>query len=135
MHNGLLQAFGFLRSEELTTLTGLYEIDSSNVFAIVQEYDSKLMKLGKWEAYRVYIDIQCMLEGEELIGVVLADSLSPSETYNGEKDIELFKGTGSMVKFSKNHFYIFYPQDAHMTSIAVDEKSQKGRKVIVTVHV
>ncbi len=135
MHSGFKKAFDFLRREDLLTLApGRYEIEGDNVYALVQEYNSKLLEQGKWETHRNYIDIQFMCEGEELLGYALAERLSSAEPYNSEKDVEFFKGEGSMIKMLKNNFMILYPQDGHMPTIAVDGKSTKVKKTVIKVR-
>lgn len=136
LHDGFKPAFDFLRREDLSTLkAGRYDIDGDNIFALVQEYDSKLLEQGKWETHQVYIDVQFMLEGEELFGVIPADRLTTTIPYNTEKDIEFLAGEGgNMLKFIKNDFLILYQHDAHMPSVAVNEISKKVRKIIIKVR-
>ena len=43
--------------------TGTYEIDGKQVYALVQEYQSKRPADGKWEAHRKYIDLQYVVRG------------------------------------------------------------------------
>ncbi len=135
LHPGFKPAFDFLRKNDLAALKpDIYEIDGRNIYAMVQEYDTKPLAEGKWEAHRSYIDIQYIIEGEELLGDVLADRLSPMVPYNAEKDIEFLAGEGNMVKLYRDDFMILYPHDAHMPGIAVQEKSAKVRKVVLKIR-
>src|SRR5882724_5346826 len=60
------KAFAFLKDHDLKTLaTGKYPIDSNNVFATVTEDPSKDFDKTQWESHRKYVDLQCVVTGEE----------------------------------------------------------------------
>ena len=66
LHSRFEDAFEFINkaiSENLPV--GRYELDGKNLFALVQEYTTKNPEEAKNEAHRKYIDIQCVLSGEE----------------------------------------------------------------------
>ena len=101
---------------------GKYPILNDEVFAIVQDYHSKPLGEGKFEAHKKYIDIQYVVKGEELIGVGKIENFSEVTEYDSEKDIVfLHKKTGENVNFidlKSNEFSILMPEDAHMPSIS-----------------
>ena len=49
--------------------------------------------------------------------------------YNPEKDIAFLSGEGDFVTFSKGSYGIFFPEDAHMPKIAVNNIPGKVKKV------
>ena len=65
-----LQAgFHYLQTADLTnTAPGRVEIDGDQVFALVQEYNTKPKEQGFWESHRKYIDIQYVVSGSEHMG-------------------------------------------------------------------
>src|SRR5688500_2302589 len=71
----LSKAFEFLRRPDLATLeNGRHEIDGSNVYALVQSYNTTPREKGKFEAHRKYIDVQFVVSGDECMGYAnLAD--------------------------------------------------------------
>src|SRR5512145_1954601 len=71
---------------------GRYELDGSNIFALVQAYDSIPREQGKWECHRNYIDIQYIAEGVEQIGVNNIGKMKVTTEYNPEKDIAFLSG-------------------------------------------
>lgn len=117
---------------------GKYEILSDKVYAIVQDYSSKLKSEAKFEAHRKYIDIQYVIKGEELMGVANTDDFTEAVAYDGEKDIVFLEPKSDcsqdFVKVSEKEFVIFTPNDAHMPSIAVC-KPDYVKKVVVKVQV
>lgn len=80
-------AINYLATTNLKRLkVGEYEILGKDVYAIIQEYDTKPFEDGKFEAHREHIDIQYIICGEEYIGYAPLHSLEPIDQYNPEKD-------------------------------------------------
>jgi len=109
-----------LDSLETPREPGRHELDGDNVFAMVQQYQSKPLAEGKWEAHRKYIDIQYVAEGIERIGWAPIGRLTESEPYNEENDVAFYQGEGDFVTVPTGSFVILFPEDAHMPGIAVD---------------
>lgn len=129
------KAFQFLKREDLGSLAvGKYEIDGENIFAMVQEYETKDLENAKYEAHKKYIDIQYLIEGTENMGYVLIDDLEVSSIYSEENDFMLLTGKPRLILLNEREFFILFPEDAHMPGIFVKEKS-KVRKVVVKVRV
>ena len=85
--------FAYLRETDLTNVPdGRYEIDGSNVVAIVQAYATKPRSAGRWEAHRDHADIQYVVTGAERMGVVPMDGMQLQPPYDPEKDVEFYTG-------------------------------------------
>jgi YhcH/YjgK/YiaL family protein len=128
--------FDYLATTDFSKIAaGKYEIDGSNLFALVQEYDSITKVQGKWECHRNYIDIQYVVEGVEQIGVQNIDFLKVTTEYNPEKDIAFLSGDGDFVTLSKGSYGVFFPQDAHMPKVAPGDKPGKVKKVVLKIKI
>lgn len=114
---------------------GRHELDGSNLFVLVQAYDSIPRDQGKWECHKKYIDIQYIAEGIEQIGCNNIDKMKVTTEYNPEKDVAFLSGEGDFVTFSKGSYGIFFPEDAHMPKIAVNNIPAKVKKVVVKIKV
>ena len=69
VNKGLTTAFHYLQNTDLSKIEpGRYEIDGSNVYALVQQYETKAKEKGRWEAHRRYMDVQYLVRGVELFG-------------------------------------------------------------------
>ena len=129
------KAFEFIqraKKEELSV--GRYEIDGDNLFAIIQEYDSKAVQECVFEAHRKHIDIQCVLSGNEIIEVAdIADVYSIKE-YSSDSDIEFFECNSKRKKYVLNEddYCIFWSTDVHKPGIC-NEKTSKIKKIVVKV--
>ncbi|MGN0017734.1 MAG: YhcH/YjgK/YiaL family protein [Candidatus Gastranaerophilaceae bacterium] len=111
---------------------GRYEICGNEVFINIQDYNTKPLAEGKWEAHRKYIDIQYIIEGSENIGVGCIDEFLSSEKYDAEKDLEFLK-TEKIQQFitvKENEFLILYPNDVHMPQISCDSTKYVKKAVL-----
>lgn len=127
------KAFEFLKTADFDKLgTDKIEIDGENIFALPEKYITKNPEEGVWEAHRKYIDIQYMVDGTENIGYVLIDYLDELEDYNEVKDMELLKGEGDYMLINAGEFAVFFPDDAHMPGLKVEE-NEEVYKVIVKI--
>ncbi len=117
-----------------TVKNAKYEISGNEVFAIVQDYLSKPIAEGQFEAHKKYIDIQYIVEGEEQIGVLGIENFSESTNYDEDKDIVfLSPNTNCMPEFVQikaKEFLILFPNDAHKPSIATKSPSYVKKIVI-----
>jgi len=129
------KAFQFLKREDLGALAvGKYEIDGENIFALVQEYETKDLGDAKYEAHKKYIDIQYLIKGIESMGYVSIDKLEVSNPYSEENDFMLLTGNPRLILLNEGEFFILFPEDAHMPGIFAEEKS-RVKKVVVKVSV
>ena len=113
---------------------GKYEIDGKNVFANVQEYNSK--EEAKFESHDNYIDVQYILKGNEMMYWEARDKCEEMIEYNPEKDVTFYKDTEEAVALTVNEdeYAIFFPEDVHKPGMKIKE-SQPVKKIILKIHV
>ncbi len=110
------------------------ELKGKEVYVSAQEYTTS--DECKWEAHKKYIDIQCVLEGEESIGYAPV-SLFPEEArYMEEYDCRI---TDRLDQYTSLHLYagyfaVFFPEDGHRPKGVLDAPS-KVRKLVVKIAV
>ena len=127
----LVRGLDFLAQSDLHSLApGKYEIDGSDVYAIISEYETKPEHEGKWEAHRNYNDIQFIVSGEERMGYAPVQTQKIKEAYNDEKDIMFLEGTGDFVTVKSGTFVVFTPFDSHKPCIMTD-KPTKVKKIVI----
>ena len=135
IHPRLAAGFDFLgKLDPGAFAPGRTEIEGDTLFAIAQEYETRPREAGKWEAHRRYIDIQYLVEGEEAMGYAPLERLAVTQPYDAAKDCLLLQGEGSLVHLRAGEFAVFYPQDAHMPSLAIGTPSPV-KKVVIKVLV
>ena len=128
------KAFAFLKNEDLFDIqTGTYELDGKDVYAIVQEYNSKSPEEAQYESHKVYTDLQYVISGEELIGLTDISSISVKTPYDESKDIMFYNSEKGQTLMAKpGTFFLFFPDDAHRPGMKVTE-STPVRKVVIKV--
>jgi YhcH/YjgK/YiaL family protein len=121
------KAFAFLKEQNLQTIAkGKYPIDGDNVFASVTEDPSKDFDKTNWESHRKYIDIQCVLAGEEKMGKwPVAEVTSITRPYDETKDVANYTAPGKFYIIPAGTFIIFFPGEAHRPNI-----TPGGNKVV-----
>ena len=100
-------------------------------FVLEQAYISKNKEDCFFESHKKYIDIQYVFEGEEIMEVENLSNLQVTTPYKEDLDYAKYSQSkdSSILKIRKNELAIFFPQDAHMPCIKLDEK----KKVIKAV--
>jgi len=122
----------YLQNTDFSSLEmGKYEIKGDEVFAILQSYDTKEVSDCRLEAHQKYVDIQYMVSGNEIMGVVPFANQEISEDLP-ENDVTFYKGAGLPILVEEGSFTIFFQTDVHAPGIKI-ETSTKIIKVVVKV--
>ena len=126
-------ALNYIKKLDSEIAIGRYNLDDGVYFA-VDKYLTK--QHGLSEVHRKYIDLQFILEGEEIIYVTSINDCSESLGYNEEKDIEFFQNSSNLRELimKKGDWTVFYPDDAHIPQIMLNEIS-KVKKIVVKIPV
>ena len=95
----------------------------------MDEYQTKKPEAGFWEAHRKHVDVQVVLLGQEWIGVGRVSDMQASP-YDAEKDLLKLEGHGDRILMRPGLFAVFFPQDAHMPGLAVDQPEPVKKMVI-----
>lgn len=131
------KAFEFLQGAPGLQL-GKYEIEGDNIWANIQEYQTKLPQEGRLEAHRKYIDIQFIIKGEEKFGCLNIAQTLEDTPYSVQDDLEFLKAKEgeniNFIKAKEGDFLIFFPSDAHMPCICTDVPKYL-KKAVVKIRV
>ena len=131
------EALKYLENNNLKNFAnGKYEILGDDIYVNIQDYQTKPLSEGKWEAHRKYIDIQFMIEGEEKIGVGEIQNFKTFEEYDEVRDVEFLttNAHAQFIQMNKSDYLILYPYDVHMPQISVND-SAYVKKAVVKVKV
>ena len=134
LHAGLKTGLALLAAPAVLSLPdGRHLIDGQRLIAMPQRYDTRLASAGKWESHRRYIDIQYMVQGDEVMGWANTSLLKVTEPYDPARDVAFHQGAGSLIQVPVGYFAIFYPQDAHMPCLAVNDLPSPVRKLVLKI--
>ena len=102
-----------------------------NSFLLEQAYITKDKKDCLFESHKKYIDIQYMFKGDEIMEVENVNNLLIQTPYKEDLDYAKYAQSlnSSSLVIRKNELAIFYPNDAHMPCIKVNE----NKKIIKAV--
>lgn len=132
-HVGIHKAFDYIKSTDFSKKPkGKYEIDGEEIFAIVNEYETKNPEEHLLESHIKYIDVQFIAQGVEQIGITTFNNQKPVKLYDSVDDYMLFKEPYNLITLNKGMFAIFYPDDIHIPGLIADKPS-KVKKVVVKV--
>ena len=138
VHKNFKEAFDFIRKAVNENLpVGKYELSGAELFASVQEYDTKKEAECRAESHKKYIDIQYIIDGVEVMDVFDIKKAESSEGYSEEKDVEFFKDlkTASRCIVTKGEYGIFMPHDVHKPGMALNDNPAPVKKIVVKVEV
>ena len=132
----IYEGLKFLQQVSPDIAVGTYQL-TPNVKAIVSEYTTKEVNENGYEAHRLNIDIQYLLQGKEKIACLPLEELSETKPHNEETDAAFYKAVSdhspSTLDLRPGYFAIFFPQDGHMPCLSVNEP-EKVKKVVVKVN-
>ena len=134
---GLEAGLEFLEKTDLAALPlGKHEIAGEAVFALAMKAPARSLAEAKFESHREYLDIQFLLSGEEMIGLLPIGQLAEAAPYDAVKDLILY---GTPARFHElrvppGHFAVFFPEEGHMPMCRVGAPGEL-HKVVVKVRV
>jgi biofilm protein TabA len=127
------KAFLFLKEHDLQTIAkGKYPIDGDNVYASVTEDPSKDFDKTNWESHRKYIDVQCIITGDEKMGICPVSKAVVTKEYDDKKDVANYTAGGKFYIGTPGTFFIFFPLDAHRPNISPGG-NKTVKKIVIKV--
>lgn len=129
-------AFEYIKAMDFITMPATIsniELEGTNLFLSVSEYQGKTKEGAKMEAHKKYIDIQIPIVGTEQMGWLdiekCTNVLSP---YDSKKDLVFFNNpTNSYIPVAPGEFVIFFPEDGHAPGIGEGYIKKVVVKVLV----
>ncbi len=131
------KVMAFLHQNNLNDFdNGSHPIDGDDFFVNIFSYTTADENNRIWEAHRDYIDVHYVLSGQEILQQAF---LPDCETGEYEAETDYVPITVAPVRsrcIVSSHFLaIFYPEDAHQTGIAVDDKPIAIRKAVFKIRI
>lgn len=122
LHPLFPKAFAYLRTFDVKTEDGKYELQGQDLVAIVQRYRTAPAADKLWEAHQVYGDIQVVYEGLEHCGHADQRTLVVTKPYVAEKDVEKYAAPTTptaLLTLGRGNFAVFHPQDGHQPGVQI----------------
>jgi YhcH/YjgK/YiaL family protein len=105
-------------------------------FALEQSYLTKSADKARWEAHKIYIDVQAVITGDEIMEVADVSELVVAEDLTPDKDVLLYEpyADGTRLRARDGFVAVLFPVDGHRPGLAV-ASPVPVRKVVVKVPV
>ena len=106
------------------------------VKVIVSEYETKKENKYGFEAHKLFVDIQYLIQGIERIACLPIKRLKETKPYGAEVEAAFYTANEKPQEMviGNGYFAIFFPQDGHMPQLCVDEP-QRVKKIVLKVEV
>lgn len=114
-----------------------YEILKGHANIKVLSYKTQLFPSRMYRARPRHITVETMLQGQEKISWMPLDSVGVPVT-NRFKEMDIYQTSQKGVRefvLTPERFAVFYPQDAYMNRLAIDEQSSLVVKAVITIPV
>lgn len=122
--------------EKVASLTsyeaGVYPLSGGNRVVVMS--GTTLPAEGSAEAHRLYLDIQYIVKGQEVVGWAPLDKLSPVGEFDDEKDVGFYQGAYEYIRIPQGHCYVAFPEDGHLPSRHL-EAANEYTKIVVKLKV
>lgn len=116
VHKDFKEALEFIRSLTKDSPDGRTTLREGDVWVTVSTSPEKNDDGGEkiFEAHEKFIDIQCVLDGEEHFGYSDISEINVKTPYNEQRDVALYTGKYSTLLLKNGDFAIVFPEDAHI---------------------
>lgn len=125
----------FLKKTTPEMPTGRYELAGTDVYAMVQSYNTHPADPMKLEIHRDYIDIQLLLSGRETILFEPVEGRPVTAAYDPARDIAFYGLDASSalpVKLEPGNFAVFFPGEGHLPGVG--DPAEGVVKVVVKIR-
>lgn len=131
--NDKTQILEFISKNDLNSIAlGKYPLGGKN-YVNVMEYDTKADN-GVYETHDLYIDVQAVIFGEEIVKVSDEKDCSLNKAYNPEKDVTLYDGKEKEREILNNtNLVVYVVGEPHKASIMVKEPI-KVKKAVFKIY-
>ncbi|WZL81413.1 YhcH/YjgK/YiaL family protein [Vallitaleaceae bacterium 9-2] len=130
-------ALEYLQTHDFVAMeTGRYEIEGTDIFALVQEVDTDHVENRRPETHEEYVDIQYLVSGGERIGHAFLNSATQvKEDKRPEKDVIFYENPAGerLITLFPGDYAIFFPTDIHRPGCEYQEL-MKIKKVVVKIR-
>lgn len=125
------KALKFLVNNDLSKFENCkHQIEGDDIFVVVQDYETKPENDHRWEAHRVYTDIQVVIKGKEKMGWANISKMKPITDYDIEKDVTFLEGEGDFVSTEEGYFVLFTPEDAHKPAVMIGNPAYVKKAIV-----
>ena len=104
---------------------------------MVTQGPTRLWGAGRYECHRLMADVQIVLRGEEDLYTLPLCLMRDADAFDGDKDVGFFNDAMRWppLRLFPGMFALLLPWDAHMPSMAVENRPNIVHKLVVKIPV
>ncbi len=117
-------AIDYLANNDVLALApGKYKIDGDNVILNRDSYVARPLEECFFENHDVYMDIQIVLKGQEVIGYtdISNPTLTVTTPYDNVKDVTKYACEGAVFFTLEEGYALVYPEDIHLAKCKAND--------------
>ncbi len=106
------------------------EIEGSDIYVNVSEYQTHELNNSLWEAHQKYADIHYVIDGYEQIAYAPTDAMTVMQGYSDETDAVLGYAGGEAVDLSNGRYVVLLPDTVHCPGVMLGFPERVKKAVI-----
>jgi biofilm protein TabA len=116
--------------------TGRHDIEGEDLFVRVSDNVGKPAEELKFERHELYMDLQYVVRGIELMQTAPTDVLKPLTVYDQLGDCQFFSTQGMISDHvvAAGHFAVFFPKEAHRPSCLYQGHAGPVKKLVFKIR-
>lgn len=129
------QIFKELKSYSIHTPNGTYKNNEHYYFKVMNYYTQ--LSSDVIESHIKEVDIQILLSGKECIKIYDTNSVEVRKDYDTQTDCKFYTRVGdpeSVVNLKPGYMAVFFSDDIHHPVLAVNNKVEKLKKIVIKIH-
>lgn len=132
LYPGIEKAADFLERLDPNTPSGTYSLLGSQIYAVVQRYETQPEEQLKWECHNRFLDLQYLQSGQETILYAPRDDLEACSPYDEARDCITAHRARSSIPLGLNagQFVLLSPWDAHKPKCVFLHQCQVTKVVV-----
>ena len=113
------------------------EIKGRELFVRPAEYMSRLSREGKFETHQVYMDLQYVVKGAEIMQFAPAENLTKVTAYDAAGDYQFFTADTDItdVVVRAGEFVVYYPGEAHRPMCQRGPDPEAVKKLVFKIRI
>ncbi len=121
------------RAEDLPV--GEIEIKGRELFVRPAEYKTRLPQEGRFETHQVYMDLQYVVRGAEIMQFAPPESLLQATPYDAQGDCQFFTADKdiSAVVVRAGEFVVYFPGEAHRPMCQRGPAPEEVKKLVFKI--
>lgn len=129
----LRQCLTFLSSHDMSKMCGVHEV-GNGIHCIISNHNTMSERDAIWEAHKKYVDVHCLISGQERIRVAPTEKAQVGTYSDSEDYLEVVATAQCDIVMEPGTVLCLFPNDAHQVKVNVfPDKCNAVKKAIFKI--